>query len=372
MSDVDDARALLEQGRQAAVERRHGDAVATFTQVVDRFGATDDVALDRLVGHALHGIAFNLALIEREPEADGVLDEIISRYRDADDRALRGHLGRALLSRGLALSQHGQHEQALEAWDELIERFDEDPDFLALSLSARERKAATLRQLERLDDALVLYDDVLLRAADDDTPALQRHTDVALSNKAFVLLLQNRLDEAIVVAQATVGRLDDSEHRADLAIAVLNLAGALVREGRLEEALDVYDDLVERLDANPSRDVLEHLIVAATNEVEVLGMLGRVEDADRVHAELLNRFGDDVPRALEQAAVRNQHDEGAAAVVAGLLLKQAMVLFQLDRDEEALMRVNDLLERFDEDSPELAQVLEMARDFRDQLHEGDG
>jgi hypothetical protein len=56
MSDVDDARALLEQGRQAAVERRHGDAVATFTEVVDRYGATDDLMLDRLVGHALHGM----------------------------------------------------------------------------------------------------------------------------------------------------------------------------------------------------------------------------------------------------------------------------------------------------------------------------
>jgi pentatricopeptide repeat protein len=254
----------------------------------------------------------------------------------------------------------------------LIERFNasDDPALIGWVMSALERKAQALRQLDRLDEALPLYDEVLLRVGDAEAPLLRRHADVALSNKAFVLLLQNRLDEAIVVADATVARLDESEQRADLAIAILNLAGALVREGRLEEALDVYEDLIERLDANPSPEVLEHLIVAATNEVEVLGMLGRIEDADEVHAELLKRFGNDVPRALEQAAARNQQDEGAAPVVAGLLLKQAMVLFQLDRDEEALMRVNDLIERFGgETTPELERVLEIARAFRDQLRE---
>ena len=370
MSDLDDARALLEQGRRAFPERRHGDAIAAFQEVVDRFGATRDVELDRLVGHALHGIALNLELIERVHESLGIYDEIIARYADSYDRVLRGHLARALIGRGVLLNGLGHHEDAIRSWEDLVARFDGDPNFRAAVMSALERKASALRSLERVDEALPLYDEVLMRAGDSTEPALQRHVDVALSNKAFVLLLQNRLEEAIVVADATVARLDKSEHRADLAIAVLNLAGALVREGRLEEALDVYEDLVGRLDANPSPDVMEHLVVAVMNEVEVLGMLGRVEDADEVHTELLRRYGEAVPRALEQAARRNQADEGAAAVVAGLLLKQAMVLFQLDRDDEALMRVNDLLDRFgDQSGADFDQILDTAREFRDQLRE---
>jgi tetratricopeptide (TPR) repeat protein len=370
MSDTDEARALFRQGRQAMAERRHGDALATFRELVDRFGTSRDVTIDRIVGNAMHGMALNLALIERDREALAAYDEIIARYRDAEDRALRGHLARALLNRGLALEQMGHHEQAIETWDDVIARFDADERFRAPALLAREQKASTLRALDRLDEALALYDDVLLRAADADPRQVQRHTDLALSNKAFVLLLQDRLDEAIVVADATVERLDDSERPADLAIAVLNLAGALVKRGRLEEALDVYQGLTERLGADPAPEVLEHLIVAVTNEVEVLGMLGRAEDAEETHADVLQRFGEKVPRALQRAAARNEQDEGGAPVVAGLLLKQAIALFQLERDDEALICVNDLIERFsDETNPEVERVLAMARAFRQQLRE---
>jgi tetratricopeptide (TPR) repeat protein len=370
MSEADEARAVLAQARTAFSDRRHGDAIAAFRGVADRFGTVQDPEVDALVGHALHGLALNLQIIEREPEAMGVYDEIIARYSDAQGRNLRGHLGRALLNRGLLLAQMDRPEEAIAAWDDLIARFDSDEDFLRLVMSAREWKASALRRLDRVDEALILYDEVLLRSAGAEDRALRRHTDVALSNKAFVLLLQNRLDEAIVVARAAAERLDDTESRADLAIVVLNLAGALVRDGRLDEALDMYEDLVERLDANPTPEVLEHLVVAASNEVEVLGMLGRDEDATAVHTQLLERFGDEVPRALAQAAARNEQDEGAAPVVAGLLLKEAIVLFQLDRGGEALMRVNDLIERFgDEQDPAFEQVLGMAREFREQLLE---
>jgi tetratricopeptide (TPR) repeat protein len=168
-----------------------------------------------------------------------------------------------------------------------VSRFNDDREFLLMVMSALEQKASALRRLDRIDEALALYDEVLVRVAGSESRDLRRHTDVALSNKAFVLLLQSRLDEAIVVAGAAAERLEDADAPADLAIAVLNLAGALVREGRLEEALDVYEDLIERLYADPSPAVLEHLIIAATNEVEVLGMLNRVEDAAAVHEQLL-------------------------------------------------------------------------------------
>jgi tetratricopeptide (TPR) repeat protein len=370
MSDADDARELLDRGRAALFERRQGDAIAAHRELVERYGARDDLELDQLVGHALHGIALNLELIEREDEALATYDQIVERYSEAQDRELRGHLGRALVGRGLLMDSMGQHEGAIGVWDRVIARFDADDSFLGLAMTARERKASTLRRLERNDEALALYDEVLLRVADSDSRELRRHADVALSNKAFVLMLQHRLDEAIVVADATVARLDEADRPADLAIAVLNLGGALVSEGRLEEALEVYDALVERLDANPTPAVLEHLIVAASNEVEVLGMLGRIEDAAAVHAQLLERYGEDVPRALGQAARRNERDEGAAPVVAGLLLKQAMVLIQLGHADDALTRVNDLIQRFgDETAEEMTRVIGIARDLREQLEE---
>jgi hypothetical protein len=101
-------------------------------------------------------------------------------------------------------------------------------------------------------------------------------------------------------------------------------------------------------------------------------MMGRSDDAVALHAELINRFGDRVPQAFGEAAERNEHDKGATAVVAGMLLKQAMVLAELAHAEESKIVLDNLINRFgEEEGSEIERVMERARDFRAQLDEED-
>ena len=370
MSDADDARALYQQARAAASDDRFGDAIATFEQVAERYPQ-----FEMLAARSLYGKAWCFEKIERDQAALAVYDQILERYGDSDDDDLRRQVARALFKRGVALSRLGQDEAAIKTWDDLLGRFgpdDAEPEFGRRVWEALERKAAAMRRLERLDDAIDAYDEIVVRFTESEFEQLRRQSDIALSNKAFVLLVDGRLDEAIVVANAAVGRLGESQDPGALAIAVLNLGGALVKEQRLDEAIAVYDALIDRLEETLSPERHWHLILAVSNKVEVLAMMDRTDDAVELHKDLVGRFGSEVPKAFADAAARNEHDEAALDIVAGMLLKEAVVLAELGKGEESLIALDNLIQRYsDEEGEEIERVVDLAREFREQLVEGD-
>jgi tetratricopeptide (TPR) repeat protein len=370
MDVADEARAVFQRARTAAEEGRYGDAIAGFDEIAGLLGDPAPPELEPLAAEALYGKAYSLERIEREHDALAIYRQVVERYHDAPDGELRRQTARALLRQGNSLARLGQTDEALAIWEDVVTRYedDADPDLGRRVAGALDRRAAAMRRLERLDEAIDAYDEIVVRFTGSDFPALRRRADVALSNKAFVLLVDGRVEEAIVVAGAAVARLGATEDPSGLAIAVLNLGGALVKEERLDEALNVYDTLIERLETAAAPERQWHLILAVSNKVEVLAMLGRSQEAVAVHQELVQRFGVEVPKAFADAAARNEHDEAAVGVVAGMLLKQAVVLAELGRGDESLIALNDLIGRFgSEEGEDVERVLGMARDFRQQL-----
>jgi tetratricopeptide (TPR) repeat protein len=371
VSDAEDAQALLESARRAAADQRFGDAVARFDAVIERFGDSTDPAVNWLVGDALFGKGDCLARVEREDDALAVYRQMAARY--GGDSDFQGQFSRALYQQGTTLARIGRVEEALGAWDELLARFRDvsEPPLVMGVVSAYIGKAAALRRLDRLDEALAVYDELIFRFSDSRFPVLRQRVDAALSEKLFVLLLQRRHDEAIVVGNAAVARLGQAADAEALAIAVLNLGGALASEARFEEAIGVYDALLAQLDDAEAPELRGRLILATSNKVEALVALDRSEEAVAIHSEMLERFGDEVPTAFADAAVRNEYDETAKVVVAGMLLKQALVLAELDRADEARIVVNNLIDRFgEEQGPEFERVMGIAREFQEQLRDG--
>jgi tetratricopeptide (TPR) repeat protein len=368
MSEAEDAQQQIERARAYLAAGRYGDAVAAFDDVVARFGHSSDQEVDWLVGDALLAKANGLLQIERDEMALAVYEEMAARYRDRP--GFRGQLSRALVQQGTTLARLGRPEDALAVWDELLATFPDDrvPPLAMGVAFAYDGKAAALRALGRLGEALAVYDDLIVRFSDSDFPVLRRRVDAALSEKVFVLLLERRYDEAIVVANAAVDRLGQAGDADALAIAVLNLGGALAAEQRLDEAIDVYDILIDRLGDTDVPELRLRLIMAISNKVEALTALERGDDAEQLHREMLDGFGDEVPRAYEDAAARNGTGENAKPVVAGLLLKQAIALADLDHRQQALVVVENLIERFgDETGPLFEGVIGIARELRGQL-----
>jgi tetratricopeptide (TPR) repeat protein len=368
VSEVDEAQALLARARALAASGRYGDAVALFDALVERFGDSADPALDAEVGEALFSKALSLQQIEREQQAVEVYEQMAARYRDRPD--FHGHLSRALVQGATALGRLDRLDEAVDTWDELLESFrdvSEPPLAVGVAL-AYLGKAGALRRLDRVEEAISSYDELIVRFSDSPFPVLRGRVDAALSEKVFVLLLQRRWDEAIVVANGAVERLGQAADPDALAIAVINLGGALANERRFEEALEVYDRLIDEL-ASPQLPVPRgRRILAISNKVEALRGLGEEDAALELYTDMLERYGAEVPQAFGDAAARNAYDETAKAVVAGLLLKQALALGDLDRKAEALATVNHLVERFEsEPGDEFARMLEIAREFQKQL-----
>jgi hypothetical protein len=88
--------------------------------------------------------------------------------------------------------------------------------------TARVNEGITLDQLERDDEALEEYEEVVIEFGDDDEPELRGQVARALLLKAFVL----------------------GEHRAR------------------PEQLAAYDDLLERFGESPEPNVREHVVPA--------------------------------------------------------------------------------------------------------------
>ena len=174
------AKALVNRG---VVQGQSGEpeaAIATFDEVVERFGASDVPAVQELVAKALvnRGVAQGQS---GEPEAAigverramcrpsklvangepgqaaiATFDEVVERFGDSDVPAVQELVANALLNRGVAQGKGGEPEAAIATFDEVVERF-----------------------------------------GDSDVPAVQEQVANALHDKGMIQLDRRRTKEAL-------------------------------------------------------------------------------------------------------------------------------------------------------------------------------
>jgi tetratricopeptide (TPR) repeat protein len=240
-----------------------------------------------------------------------------------------------------------------------------------------ERKGVRLARQGLVAEALAAYDEILVRYPDATEPRLREAVTRALSNRASLLALSRRNDEAIVVAESLADRLAHaSEPNAPRSLA-RGLAGeamALFQQERWEEAVAVFDTLVSRFGDAEDPSLRGIAAIALINKTEALAQLGEMEEAIAAHQQVITRFGDDAVRALDEIA----SESGAASnpavreQLAAILLKKGLVLSELDRPDEARSTLNDVIARFEGDEQESIQrVVAAAREARDQLVDAD-
>src|SRR5262249_42954969 len=101
-------------------------------------------------------------------------NEVIARVNNPSDAFERDVLTRALIDKTVALSRGGQYEEAIAIWDDIAARFESSsepaaPKMVALTLRwkahlqaalavALFRKARTLADLDRIEEAIVIYE----------------------------------------------------------------------------------------------------------------------------------------------------------------------------------------------------------------------
>jgi tetratricopeptide (TPR) repeat protein len=299
---------LFEKAADHHTHGRYIDAIASYNEVVRRFGGSTDPLIRSKVAWSLHQEAAILAKLGRNDEEIARYDEVLSRFGESDNPSLCEGVAIALVNKGVTLGKLGRCKEGIASFNEVLSRFgaSDDPALAERVAIALVNKGVALGELGRYEDEIASYDEVLSRFGASDDPPLAELVARGLVNKGVALRRLGRYEEAIACYDEVLSRFgasDDPPLAEQVAIALVNKGVALRRLGRYEEAIACYDEVLSRFGASDDPALAERVAIALVNKGDALGELGRHEDEIACYDEVLTRFGaSDGPVLAEQVA----------------------------------------------------------------------
>jgi len=256
----------------------------------------------------------------------------------AKDDPLAFTVARALLYRGVTLRTLNRHEEAIAAYDEVVRRFGDasDPRLREPVAQALVKKGLMLRALNRREEAVAAHDEVVRRFGDASDPPLREQVAQALFSKGVTLGTLNRHEEAITAYDEVVrrfGDVSDPPIRELVAMALINKGVTLGTLNRSEEVLAAYDEVVRRFGDASDPPLREQVALALFAKGVTLATLNRSEEAVAAFDEVVRRFGDATDPPLREQ-------------VAMALRNKGNMLATLNRNEEAVAAFDEVVRRF--------------------------
>jgi tetratricopeptide (TPR) repeat protein len=348
-----EAEELLEEVRDATRRSLYEDALKTALRI-----ASNDLeeieSRDLLESLAIATRNVDANSEQKLPGLDLVIQLVIALSKRSPDLQLDLVHADALNGKGRTLRVLNRSEEAIGAYDDLVRRFGDSPaaalqEWVAKALF---NKGFALGTLNRCEEAIGVYDDLVRRFGDSPTAPLQVLVAKALINKGITLGTLNRNEEAVGVYDDLVRRFGNSPTAPlqDLVAKVLlNKGFRLKTLNRNEEAIGVYDDLVRRFGDSSAAALQEQVARALYNKGYTLGILNRSEEAIGVYDDLVRRFGDSSAVALQEH-------------VAKALVNKGLALNRLARRREAAEVLNQVIQRFGSATePDLLRIVAEAR-----------
>jgi tetratricopeptide (TPR) repeat protein len=216
-------------------------------------------------------------------------------------------------------------------------------------------KGDALVGLGRCEEAYLCYERVIEQFGDADTQDLRRQVNFALTKKGTVLLDLDRLDEADAAFGALSMRIrrapDPERALARVSVMIARLfdrrAAMLYEAGRYEEAIRAADAFLERFAENPPPGRPDLVVAALRLKADALTDSGRTQEALALLGELVERYGDVEERSVRKIVARAWNKRaGLREKVAYALARNAWMLLDDRRNDEAITVVDELLARF--------------------------
>ena len=255
-----------------------------------------------------------------------------------------------LLRKALALAESGQLQDAVAVWDEVILRFGESdaPADREQVSHALVNKGKALGGLGRAEEALAVLDDVVRRFGADNGEGHPLAVATALAGKGGMLSNLDRHTEALATWNQVARLFGNSRVPAVEALvanALIGTAVALNTLNRHGEALEACDEVLERFGKIGSPGLQGELAAAMVGRGHALIALNRVDEAINAWGAVVERFGrSDSLRIVEQ--------------VASALANVGTALFQSGRLEEALTAFERVVQSYKgSNAPILREVI---------------
>lgn len=115
--------ALFYRGVAHSMLEQYQAAHDAYTELDDRFGASEVPALREPIAMALVNKGVTLVQIEKPEDAIGGFDEFLRRFGESEEPALRESIAMALMFKGVALAQSKKPRDAILTLEKLTEDF---------------------------------------------------------------------------------------------------------------------------------------------------------------------------------------------------------------------------------------------------------
>ena len=237
-------------------------AIATYEEVVTRFGASDSPEVQVLVAGALN----RKGEVERErgerAAAIAAYDEVVTRVGASDSPEVQVLVAWALSGKGNVERERGERAAAIAAYDEVVARFgaSESPEVQVLVAWALSGKGDAERERGEVTAAITAYDEAVTRVGASDSPRVQVQVAWALSGKGDAERERGEVTAAIAAYDEVVTRVGASESpevQVLVAWALYDKGDVQTERGHTEEALQTCEELERKLDSLPDGEKTE-------------------------------------------------------------------------------------------------------------------
>ena len=265
--------------------------IATYDQLLTRYGDSDSPELQLQVAKALVNKGITQGQLDDLNAEIATYDQLLTRYGDSDSPELQLQVAKALVNKGVRHGQLDDSQAAIATCDRLLTRYgdSDSPELQRRVAMALVNKGIAQGQLNDSKSAIATYDQLLTRYGDSDSPELQRRVAMALVNKGIAQGQLNDSKSAIATYDQLLTRYGDSdspELQLQVAKALVNKG---VRHGQLDDSqaeIATYDQLVTRYGDSDSPELQQRVTMALSNKGDELIRLGRPEEALRTCDEL--------------------------------------------------------------------------------------
>ena len=232
-------------------------------------------------------------------------------------------------------------DDSIAAYDEVVARFGGAPesDVRIQVAEALFSKGCSFDALGQSEKAIAAYDEVVARFGSGQEPYVRFQVAKAFVNKGACLAELSRSEEAIAAYDEGVARFSGDPEpnvRGAVARALLGKGGCLAELSRREEAIAAYDEVASRFSGSQEPDVRFQVARALFSKGRHLAELSRSEEAIAAYSEAAARFsGDPEPNMRKTIAMA--------------LFNKGCRLAELSRSEEAIAAYDEVVARFSGD-----------------------
>ncbi|MBQ4840065.1 tetratricopeptide repeat protein [Pseudoalteromonas luteoviolacea] len=316
---------------------KHNEANKVYSLILDMILKDNFIDNDRLLVRVFFNQGVSFSRLGKEREAIKSFDSIIKSFENTTDQVIKEVMSKASLNKGVHYSKLGDFDKEIEVYEELVARFSNNNSTSIKECVARAllNKATTYKE-QGWDDAAIIecLDELIHLYEKEDDHKITDYVITAMFRKVEMLSENKNIEESIDVLQRIAdryGNFNMNEIKSKVATATLKKGELELQHVGFEAALTTYNGYLNQNSSVFTTDSAKIMI----NKAIILAELNKYEESMSELNELLTCFSG------------NDHEDFDDYRSHTLYLK-AKLLFELERNEESLQIIDEAIHYFNE------------------------